>query len=101
MDRRPPREGFEMVWFGDHMSGWGYSLMAIGTLLFWAVTIAGIVVLVRYLARSEQAGAAGPVDRASAEQVLAVRFARGEIDEDEYLRRLETLRSVGSPITRT
>jgi putative membrane protein len=90
-----------MMWFGDHMSGWGYALMGISTLLFWALVIGGVVVLVRYLARSEQAGAPGPVDRPSAEQVLAERFARGEIDEDEYRRRLETLRAAAGPITRS
>jgi putative membrane protein len=90
-----------MMWFGDHMSGGGYALMAIGTLLFWALIIAGVVVLVRFLARSDQAGPARPVDRPSAEQILAERFARGEIDEEEYRRRLETLRAAGSPITRS
>jgi putative membrane protein len=36
-------------------------------------------------------------DRPTAEQVLAERLARGEIDEDEYRRGLETLRASGSP----
>jgi putative membrane protein len=35
---------------------------------------------------------APPEDRASGERVLAERFARGEIDEDEYRRRLSVLR---------
>jgi uncharacterized membrane protein len=33
--------------------------------------------------------------------VLAERFARGEIDEEEYHRRLETLRAAGSMTRRT
>ena len=46
------------------------------------------VVLVRGLNRP-----AGPADgpRPSPERLLAERFARGEIDEDEYRRRLATL----------
>ena len=55
--------------------------------------ILGIVVLVRYLAGSSQsAGGAGGMARATAEQVLAERFARGEIDEQEYQSRLAVLR---------
>ncbi|MGP4016577.1 SHOCT domain-containing protein [Saccharopolyspora sp. 5N708] len=55
--------------------------------LFWALVIAAIIALVRYLQRT------GRVERGtvSAEELLAERFARGEIDEEEYRRRLATL----------
>jgi putative membrane protein len=33
--------------------------------------------------------------------VLAERFARGEIDDEEYRRRLDTLRTAGGTVTRT
>jgi putative membrane protein len=89
-----------MMWFGDHMSGWGYALMGIGTILFWGLIVAGIVVLVRYLGRSEQHGSVRLADRPAPEQLLAERFARGEIDEEEYRRRLDTLRASGGPVTR-
>ncbi len=61
---------------------------------FWGLVIAGIVVLVRYLAGSRQGGgpAAGS-GRSSAEEILAERFARGEIDQDEYTRRRQLLRA--------
>jgi len=62
--------------------------------------ITGIVVLVRYLSRGELQGGARAADRPTAEQVLAERFARGEIDEEEYRRRLDTLRGGGSSVTR-
>jgi putative membrane protein len=88
------------MWFGDHMSGWGYVLMGFGTIVFWGLIVAGIVVLVHYLGRSEQHAGVRPGDRPTAEQVLAERFARGEIDEEEYRRRLDTLRADGSPVTR-
>ncbi len=78
--------------YGHDMFGWGYPFGLIGMALFWAAVIVGIVALVRYAGRSRhQAG--GPPPAPSAEQLLAERFARGEIDEDEYLRRLATLRS--------
>jgi putative membrane protein len=41
-----------MYWYGDNMSGWGWGLMAVGTITFWALVIVGIVLLVRYVGRS-------------------------------------------------
>jgi putative membrane protein len=87
--------------------GWGgWLAMSVMMVLFWGLVIAGIVVLVRYLTGSRQGGGAtfdtGPTSgarpssstgREDAEDILAERFARGEIDEDEYTRRRELLRS--------
>ena len=80
-----------MFWWGQGMNGWGYALMSVSMVLFWGVVILGIVALVRYLGRSSPSAGAG-VPRPSAEQVLAERFARGEIDEPEYTSRLAALR---------
>ena len=81
-----------MFWWGEGMSWWGYVLMSVSMVLFWGVVILGIVALVRYLGHSAQtAGGTGRPDR-SAEQVLAERFARGEIDEPEYQSRRAALR---------
>ena len=81
-----------MMWYGDGMSGWGFALVMGSTLVFWAAVIAGGVALFRYLNRGP-----GPTgfreSRPTAEQLLAERFARGEIDEEEYRRRLDTLAS--------
>ncbi|MBB5916716.1 putative membrane protein [Nocardia transvalensis] len=75
-----------MMWYGNGMSGWGYGLMVTNMIIFWVVVITAIVVLVRYL------GAASPHrDGPGPRRVLASRYARGEIDEDEYRRRLRTL----------
>jgi putative membrane protein len=87
-----------MYWYQDHMSGWGYGLMAFSSLLFWALVVTGIVLLVRYLSRTSGRSPGG--DRRSAERILAERFARGEIDEEEYRRRLETLRATTDPAGR-
>jgi putative membrane protein len=81
-----------MYWWGPGTSGWGYALMSVSMVLFWGLVILGIVVLVRFLARPSQSAGGAGVPRATAEQVLAERFARGEIDEQEYQSRLATLR---------
>ena len=83
-----------MYWYGSGMSGWGYALMTIGLVLFWGAVIFGIVALVRYAGRGgPQRGE--PVQRPAPERLLAERFARGEIDEEEYQRRLAVLRAAG------
>jgi len=84
-----------MFWNGDGMHWWGYAFMTVGTLLFWALVIAGIVALVRYAGRSSQPPAA-IAQRPTAEQVLAERYARGEIDDEEYQRRTRTLETAHS-----
>jgi putative membrane protein len=60
--------------------------MGLGMLIFWGLIVVGGVALVRYLASSR-------TEETKAEQILADRFARGEIDEDEYQRRRESLRA--------
>lgn len=82
-----------MMWYdgsGDHMGGWAYAVMGLGSLLLWTFLVLGVVALLRHLGRSTGPSAAAlPAD---AEHVLAGRFARGEIDEDEYHHRVDVLR---------
>ncbi|MTE12493.1 SHOCT domain-containing protein [Nocardia aurantiaca] len=78
-----------MMWYGNGMSGWGYALMTIGMLIFWALVIGGLVTLVRYSGGAAPRGDAGA--RQTPQQILAERYARGEIDDEEYTRRLELL----------
>ena len=90
---------------GSGMGGWGFALMAISLVLFAALVIAGVAALVRYLGRSGQQGGGGPGPsvserRATPEQLFAQRFARGEIDEDEYRRRLDVLHSPRRPLAK-
>jgi len=80
-----------MFWTDHDVSGWGWAVMAISMVLFWGLLIAGGVLLYRGLSRPTGDLPAWP--RLSPEQLLAERFARGEIDEDEYQRRLATLLS--------
>ncbi|MEU2060562.1 SHOCT domain-containing protein [Streptomyces sp. NPDC013455] len=83
-----------MFWYGHDVGGWGWFAMSMGMILFWALIIVAGVLLYRSLARTGENGdRAGSGLRGTApEQVLAERFARGEIDEDEYRRRLTVLR---------
>lgn len=76
-----------MWWYGPGMNGWGYGLMTISMVLFWALIIFGIVALVRYIGRAGRVDTARPTPQ----QLLDERFARGEIDEEEYRRRLDVI----------
>ena len=82
--------------YGEHMSGWGYALGIIGMVLFWVVLVLAMAATARYLdrKRGESLPPTPPAPPAP-ELVLAERFARGEIDADEYRQRLDTLRQAG------
>jgi putative membrane protein len=85
-----------MYWNGNDIGGWGYVLMAISMVLFWGAVITGIVLLVRsFGANSRQNGEI--LVSASAENLLAERFARGEIDDSEYNSRVSILRQTARP----
>jgi putative membrane protein len=77
-----------MFWTDHDLSGWGWVAMVTGMVVFWGLLIALAVILVRGLNRPADL-AHGP--RPSPEQLLGERFARGEIDEEEYRRRLAAL----------
>ena len=71
-----------MMW-GLGYGGWGHWggwLGPIFMFVFWALVIAGVVLLVRFLAR--QGRAAGHED--SALEILKRRYARGEIEKEEF-----------------
>lgn len=81
-----------MFWYGHDMGGWGYAGMAIGMVLFWALIVVGIFALIRYAGGDQRGRYIAPPTRSDAEHTLAVRFARGEIDEAEYRQKLVVLR---------
>ncbi|MGA5411871.1 SHOCT domain-containing protein [Streptomyces lavendulocolor] len=84
-----------MFWFGHGVSGWGWFAMSVGMIAFWALIIAAAVLLLRTLSRATEP-TPSPV-APSPEQLLAERFARGHIDEEDYRRRLDALRAPGPP----
>jgi putative membrane protein len=76
--------------------GWGgWLLMALLVLLLVALIVGVVLLLARSAGAAQQSAAAAgapAVGGSPAEQVLDERYARGEIDEDEYLRRRSVLR---------
>ena len=77
--------------------GMGGSMMAAsGILLLLIVGLAVVAVLA--LLRPRRAPGGG-ISRPSAKELLDQRYARGEIDDDEYYRRLNVLDST-EPMTR-
>jgi len=75
--------------FGGMMGGWGgwaWPFMGIVPLLFLALLIAAVVLLVRGV--SGTGGAPPPSERRSPGlEALEERYARGEINRDEYLQK--------------
>jgi putative membrane protein len=77
-----------MYWWHAGWDWWDWFGMMLIMLVFWSLVLAGIVALLRYFESSERSRAE-PHDLGG--DILARRFAMGEIDSDEYLRRLEVL----------
>ncbi|MGZ4464894.1 MAG: SHOCT domain-containing protein [Oryzihumus sp.] len=70
---------------GSHMDGWNGWAMAGWMFGFWMLVVLLVILALRTYG--------GLHPRSSeAERLLAERFARGEIDADEYARRRELLR---------
>lgn len=84
-----------MYWNGHGMNGWGWFAMSLGTVLFLALLIIVGVLIFRSLNKPSATGRPS-AGRPAPEEVLAERFAHGEIDEDEYRRRLAVLRGGGT-----
>ena len=94
-----------MFWIDHDLNGWGWFGMSLGMVVFWGLIIAAFVLLFRSLnTPPERTGAAAPPPAPPAsgtpEQLLAERYARGEIDEEEYRRRLEVLRAGGPSLSK-
>jgi putative membrane protein len=76
---------------GYGMSGWGWLLMTLGMLGFWALVGVLAVALLRRPGQPAQQPQPDQQPRLNPEEVLAQRLARGEIDPDEYRQRLQAL----------
>lgn len=70
-----------MMWW-DHsgMNSWSYALMILSTLLLWGLLVTVIVLAVRQASTSARTGPADGSASPTAEELLARRFARGEMD---------------------
>lgn len=81
---------------GYHDSNWsGGDWLAMSSMmvLFWAVVIVLVVWAMRSLRRERQHPDGGSRNTPSPDDILAERYARGEIDDDEFQHRRELLRS--------
>lgn len=77
---------------GDAPAFW--PVFPIGFGLFWLALLGTVFYLIRRrMNDSAKATAAAADPMAKAQSLLAERYARGEIDEDEYLMRVSTLRN--------
>ena len=83
-----------MMMYGWDSWGWGgWVLMVLTMAVFWALVITGVVITIRYVVgRKVDTNRHSSSASFRAEDVLAERFARGEIDEDEFRRRSATIR---------
>ena len=80
-------------WFADadsfgHMDGFGWAMMGMGCLVM--LVIVGLVVWA-VIQTTSSSSRRDNDPTASAKRILADRFARGEIDDEEYRRRSDEL----------
>ena len=73
--------------YGGDGDGWGYAAMMFGMLVFVGLLFGAVVALIR-----SERWRGVPSVTGTPEELLANRFARGEIDEGEYTGRLGVLR---------
>jgi putative membrane protein len=79
---------------GYAMSGWGWLLMTLGMLGFWTLVAVIAVALLRRPGQPDQQRQQPP---RGAEEILAQRLVRGELDPEEYRQRLQTLQETHQP----
>jgi putative membrane protein len=79
----------KMMCDGGGWSLWGV-VPTIATVVIWALVITAIVLVARYLISLWSASRT--TRSTQAEDLIAQRYARGEIDDDEYRRRTTLLR---------
>lgn len=74
----------------DHMDGFGWGLMGMGWIVMFVVI--GLVVWAVVQTTSGSSSNKNNDSSASALRILAERYARGEIDDEEFRRRSDELR---------
>lgn len=84
-----------MMWWWTNGMGWGgWVLMVLLMAAFWGVVLVGVVALFRTVGTGRQLPCGtDATSRPSAKTILDERFARGEIDAEEYRIRRDQLRT--------
>jgi putative membrane protein len=85
-----------MNWQNDGTTWGGWLVMMLAMVAFWTLVVLAVVALFR-----ESRSPRDAVPGRSAFDLLAERFARGEIDAEEYHRREDVLRAVTTTRDRT
>jgi putative membrane protein len=93
---KPDRQEVVPMMNGYAMSGWGWLLMTLSMLSFWALVAVLALALLRRPCQPDQQRQPDQQPRPGAEEILAQRLARGELDADEYRQRLQTLQETTS-----
>ena len=78
----------------DRWGAWGWGHMMFGgvmMIVFWGGIILLVVLLVRWFGGSSKSGGLNALRRATPLDILKERFAKGEIDKEEYDERRKAL----------
>lgn len=87
-----------MGWYQDGVGWGGWIVMTLVMVAFWALVVFAVVAIFRGTSSSSR-----PADRSTDRdpmQILEERFARGEIDAEEFRTRADVLRAGARPVTR-
>ena len=74
------RYGGHMMGGMGAMGGWGMGWLMI---VFWGLVLFGLILMIHWLLTAIRNEKSGPAD-ADAQEILKRRYARGEIDRDQY-----------------
>ena len=86
-----------MMWHDGSWGGGTWLLMSLSMLLFWTLVVAGVVWLARTVGSRPAVGGGvslpspPPPTSSSARAILDERYARGELSDEEYRQRRDTL----------
>ena len=79
--------GYDWGMHPGGMMGWGYGMSWVSQIFmifFWVAVIVGIVFLIRWLIVSSRSGSHSVAVYNSALEILKKKYARGEIDKQEF-----------------
>lgn len=80
-----------MGWYNNSVGWGGWIMMSLAMVVFWGLVIFAVVAIFRGTSKDTERG--DRVTHRDPMQILDERFARGEIDEDDYHARREVLRT--------
>ena len=81
-----------MMWYGDDPGWGGWLLMTFGMIAFWTLIVVAVVAVVAVVRGLRDDGSQRRPAEVDPRRLLDERFARGEIDPDDYRTRRDLLR---------